>query len=395
NEIKKEPWAKGLPVEKDFWLLLMEWIDKHVLPEFLDNVIGRADEIIEINVELSEQQILEKASEYIVDLLGALSASVRIYDPQTEHILYYVSFPSEEKTYEASVPLEGSITGYVLKSRQPYLVPGIIEKGRYQNKETINRKGVNSLMAIPLEIPRFFPSERDAIGVMQINFAKKKRTFTPLEIRIANLLAKRLSFVIVRKRILSMHKTNEKKESIVQHIYHKVGTRGGIRMKEVFNRVIPELADMVNIQSAALFSVTDDNNVVLETGYPDEAGYHSIGKNFPVSSEPTYEVLLSQSDYSWKSAYDTVTPSYILVVDPQRSGLISENARKFCSLNNINSILYIPLNVGGEITHFMTFDALDQRRYYSEEEIDIFMFLSRELMKARRMERLDDALHDF
>jgi len=395
NEIKKEPWAKGIPVEKDFWLLVMEWIDKHVLPEFLDNVIGKVDEIIEINVELSEQQILEKASEYIVDLLGALSASVRIYDPQTEHILYYGSFPSEEKTYEASVPLEGSITGYVLKSRQPYLVPGIMEKGRYRNKETINRKGVNSLMAIPLEIPRFFPSERDAIGVMQINFAKKKRAFTPLEIQIANLLAKRLSFVIVRKRILSMHKTNKKKESIVQHVYHKVGTRGGIRMKEVFNRVIPELADMVNIQSCALFSVTEDNNVVLEAGYPDEAGYHSIGKSFPVSSEPTYEVLLSQSDYSWKSAYDRVTPSYILVVDPQRSGLISENVRKFCSLNNINSILYIPLDVGGEITYFMTFDALDQRRRYSEDEIDIFMFLSRELMKARRMERLDDALHDF
>lgn len=43
----------------------------------------------------------------------------------------------------------------------------------------------------------------------------------------------------------------------------------------------------------------------------------------------------------------------------------------------------------------MTFDALDQRKGYTPEEIEIFLFLGRELMKAQRMERLDDILHDF
>ena len=51
--------------------------------------------------------------------------------------------------------------------------------------------------------------------------------------------------------------------------------------------------------------------------------------------------------------------------------------------------------MGEEITHFITFDALDQRKRYAEEEIEIFLFLGRELMKAQRMERLDDILHDF
>jgi signal transduction histidine kinase len=43
----------------------------------------------------------------------------------------------------------------------------------------------------------------------------------------------------------------------------------------------------------------------------------------------------------------------------------------------------------------MTFDALDQRQRYRDDEIDIFLYLGRELMKAQKMERLDDALHDF
>jgi signal transduction histidine kinase len=55
----------------------------------------------------------------------------------------------------------------------------------------------------------------------------------------------------------------------------------------------------------------------------------------------------------------------------------------------------VPLTSGDDITHFMTFDALDQRKRYAEEEIDIFLFLGRELVKAQRMEHLDDTLHDF
>jgi len=48
----------------------------------------------------------------------------------------------------------------------------------------------------------------------------------------------------------------------------------------------------------------------------------------------------------------------------------------------------------GEVTNFMTFDAREQRKRYDEAEIEIFLFLGRELLKAQRMERLDDTLHD-
>ena len=96
-----------------------------------------------------------------------------------------------------------------------------------------------------------------------------------------------------------------------------------------------------------------------------------------------------------ESPYEVVTPSYLLVIDPQRSEKISSNLKKFAANYNINSILYVPQKVNDEITHFMTFDALDLRKGYSEWEIDIFLFLGRELMQAQRIEQLDDTLHDF
>jgi signal transduction histidine kinase len=364
--------------------------------EFLERLIEKVDDIVEIDPDLSEREIFEEATHYIVEFLNAHHASVRIYDPQTEHMLSFGSYPSEEYSRETYIPLEGSIAGKVVTTREPVIVPNILEEKGYQNKEVITKKGVNSLVAIPLEIHAFFPRERETVGVIQIYFTEQDRTFSPLEVQTANLMVKRLGFVIARKKILSMHRNNEKKEAIIRHIFRKLGSRGGIKIKEVFNQVIPELADMVNLQSCAFFSVSDGlDEVVLEAGYPEDKGYHGIGRRFSVGSEPAFELLLNLRDYSGDSVYEVVNPSYILVVDPQKSELISQNHKRFTTLHNINSTLYVPLDVYGDVTHIITFDALDYRQRYSDDEIDIFLFLGRELMKVHRMERLDDALHDF
>jgi signal transduction histidine kinase len=394
--IQQEPWAREFSADQDSWRLFLEWIEQHVLFDFLKQVTRQVDEIVEIDPDLSEPEILERATQYTASFLGAHSASVRIYDPQTEQMLSYGSYPSEEDSRQTFIPLEGSIAGEVVKTRQPCLVPDILNEARYQDKEIVHRKGVNSLMAVPLEIPRFFPHERDTVGVIQIYYPEKGRQFSPLEIHTAKLMAKRLGLAVARKRILSMYRANEKKEVIAKHIFRKLGTPGGIKMKDVFNRVIPELADMVSLQSCALFSISKNfDNVILEAGFPDTGGYHSIGKVFPVSTEPAFEVLLNLRDYSGDSIYEVVTPSYILVVDPQKSDLISGNLKRLAAFHNINSILYILLDVDGEMSHFMTFDALDQRKRYRDDEIEMFLFLGRELMRAKKVERLDDALHDF
>ncbi|MCJ7685248.1 MAG: GAF domain-containing sensor histidine kinase [Desulfobacteraceae bacterium] len=395
KEIQREPWAKGISVGKDFWPVLMKWIDKHVLSEFLGRLVGQVDSIVDIDPGLSEPQILERATRYMVEFLGAHSASVRIYDPQTEQMLSYGSYPSKEEIRETFIPFDDSIAGEVVKTRLPYLVPDLSREKLYYNKNAIHARDFQSLMAIPLEIQRFSQRDRDTVGVIQIYYAEKNREFEPLEIQAANIMAKRLSFVIARRKILSMQRTDEKKEAIVRHIFRKLGSRGGVKMAEVFNQVVPELADMVDVQSCTLFSVTEGlDQVILQAGFP-EHGYHTVGKVLPVSSEPVFELLVNLREYSGESVYEVVTPFYISVVDPQRSDLISKSLKGFAALHNINSILYFPLGYNGEVTHFMAIDAVDQRQRYRDDEIDIFLFIGRELMKAQKMERLDDALHDF
>lgn len=382
--------------EKETLAYFRERVDKHTLSRFMDQLVRQVDEIVDIDPDMSERRIFEEAARHMVNFLGAEQVSVRLFDPNTEQLLSFGSYPPKEYRREISIPLKGSIAGRVVETRTPCMVPNILEEEGYQNKEMTALLGVNSLMAIPLEIPRFSSRERDTVGVIQIYYAELNRNFSPLEGKMAVLLAKRLSFVVARKKILALYRNSEKKDAIVRCISQKLGTRGGIKMKEIFNQVIPELVDMVNLQSCAFFSVSEGlDEVVLEAGYPDERGYHGIGKRFAVNSEPAFELILNLRGYNGDAKYEVVTPSYILVADPQKSTLISDKLKRFAVVNNINSILYVPLVVYGDVTHIITFDALDQRLRYSDDEIDIFLFLGRELIKARKIEQLDDALHDF
>lgn len=393
--MRNEPWAHDCQ-SQTFWEHLAATLKESFLPDFLSDISKQVDEIIEINPDLSEPEIFTKVTRYMVEFLGALSASVRIYDPNTGQMLSFGSHPYQEASRIAYIPLENTIAGEVVKRRQTYLVPSIYKEELYRDKSVIDRRGVRSMMAVPFAVPRFFPHEREMVGVIQVYYREEDRRFPPLDIQMAELMARRLTFVMGRKKILSLYRVNEKKEAIVQKIFQKLGSRGGVKMKDVFTQVIPEIADIINVQSCALFSVSEDlGKVVLEAGYPDTSGYHGIGKSFPVNSEPAFELLLGRQVYVQESPYEVLTPSYLLVVAPQRSDKISNNLKRFAANHNINSILYVPLKVNDEITHFMTFDALDLRKGYSEWEIEIFLFLGRELMQAQKIEQLDDTLHDF
>ncbi len=294
--MRNEPWA--LPVRDEaFWDHLAANLRQSFLPDFLNEISHKVDEIIEISPDLAEPEILTKVTGYMVEFLGALSASVRIYDPNTGQMLSYGSHPYQEAARATYIPLENTIAGEVIKTKKPYLVPSILREPLYQDKGVITRRGAHSLMAVPFVIPRFFPHERETVGVIQIYYAEEDRSFPPLDIQMAELMARRLSFVIARKKILSLYKVNEKKETIVQKVFQKMGSREGVKMKDVFNRVIPEIADIINVQSCALFSVSGNlEHVVLEAGYPETSGYHGIGKSFLVKSEPAFELVLRRAE---------------------------------------------------------------------------------------------------
>jgi len=386
--------AKGCGLSFEEVTRVVDLISEEVIYRYVDQLISQVETILEINPHLAEREILEIVAKNVVEYLGAEAASIRIYDPGREEMLSFGSYPPQTEDREEAIPFEDTIAGEVVKTHRSYFVPNILKEEKYKNKEKVQRQGIHSMLAIPISIPRFSLKDVDTEGSFQIYYKEMDKTFTPLEAKIAEMLSRRVSYVIARKRIMDLHKLNVTKDKIVEQIFLKLGKREGIKMREVFNLVIPELVDIMRIQRCSLFSVSDDRqHVVLEAGYPEIQ--HGIGKTFSVKDEPYIDAVVNQTGPFGEFENEKIFPPYILIHNPQESHLLPSDLKRFLEIQQIHSVLYIPIKVNDVVNYFLAFDAQAHHRRFAEEELEIFIFFGKELMKGLRLEKMDDILHDF
>jgi signal transduction histidine kinase len=384
---------RGHDLSVDTVAEITQLTQQEVIDEYVDRMISQAETILEINPSLTEQEILQAVARIVVEFLGAEAASIRIYDPNREEMVSFGTYPRVEEDQEPAIPFEDTIAGEVVKTRRSYFVPSILQEEKYRNKERVQKKGIHSMLAIPISIPRFSLKDVDTEGCLQIYFKAEDKIFTPVEAKTAEMLSRRVSYVIARKRIMALQVLNVTKDRIVEQIFLKLGKREGIKMRDVFNLTIPELAAVMRVQRCSLFSVSDDRRyVILEAGYPE--GQHGIGKTFTVE-EPYVDAIVNQSGPFGEFENEKIYPGYILIYNPQESSLLTPDLKRFLHLQQIHSVLYVPLKVKDVVSYFLTFDAQAYHPRFTEEEIEIFTFFGMELMKGLRLEKMDDILHDF
>jgi hypothetical protein len=385
---------KGCALSFEELTRVVDLITEEVIYRYVDRLIGQAEAILEIDPSRTEKEILEAVAKNVVEYLGAEVASIRIYDPGREEMVSFGSYPDQKEGREETVPFEDTIAGEVVKTHRAYFVPNILKEEKYKNKEKVQKYGIHSMLAVPISIPRFSLKDVDTEGSFQIYYREIDKTFTPLEAKIAEMLSRRVSYVIARKRIMDLQKLNVTKNKIVEQIFLKLGKREGIKMKDVFNLVVPELVDIMRIQRCSLFSVSEGrDHVVLEAGYPEI--HHGIGKAFSVTEEPYIDAVVNQPGPFGEFDNEKIFPSYILIHNPQESRLLPPDLKRFLKVQQIHSVLYIPLKVSDVVNYFLVFDAQAHHRRFSDEEIEIFIFFGKELMKGLRLEKMDDILHDF
>jgi len=364
-----------------------------ILYQFLKEFVNQIEKIIAIDPTLTEKEILQIVAKNIVDYLGAQIASFRIYNPEREELVSFGSYPHDVEVFEETIPLENTIAGEVAKTGQTFLVSNILKEDKYKNKEKSKKLGIHSMMAIPIILPRFSIKDVDIKGVLQIYYKEEDKVFKPLEVEMAELLARRMSYVIARKRINELQQYHLIKDKTLDHIFQKLARREGIKMRDIFNSVIPELVDIMKIQRCALFSVMlDKGEAILEAGYPESG--HGIGQRRSIR-EPYINVLVNPIGPFGEFEHEHIYPSHILIHNPKQSGLLTPDIKHFLETQNINSVLYIPLKVEEVVKYFLVFDAQAQHQRFTNEEIEILTFFGKELTKALRFEKVGDILHDF
>jgi len=375
---------------------LAGYIRKYFLSAQVEEVIRMVEEVIEISPTLDWKEILETVAKKVVEFLHAEAATIRIFDPETDRLVAFGSYQYSETTRLKDIPVEKSVAGKVIKSGKSYLVPNILLEPDYQNKDIVKKYGFNSLMAVPINIPRFLENKPDIQGTIQIYYREKDREFDPLEITSAELLARRASYVLAKKRILELQRLNLLKEKIFEKVFVKLSHREGIKMKDVFRLMIPELEDVMQIQSCSLFTVTlDRKHVHSELEYPTGQETHDKSCMFAIEDHPYIDTLINGTERRGDYEHERIASSYILIKDPLKSRLSNEELRRYASKHNVNSVLLIPLIARDEINYFLVFYAIDRRQEFTEQEIELLSFFGKEIMKALRIEKLDDVLHDF
>jgi signal transduction histidine kinase len=385
--------GKGCNLSLEQVMTVVDLIREEVLYRYVDRLISQIETILEINPALTEKEILQAVAKSVVEYLGAEAASIRIYDPDKEEMVSFGAHPWVEEDQEPAIPFEDTIAGEVVKTRRSYFVPNILHEDKYKNKEKVQKKGIHSMLAVPISLPRFSLKDVDIEGCLQIYYKEADKMFTPLEAKIAETFSRRVSYVVARKRIVGLQLLNVTKDKIVEKIFLKLGKREGIKMKDLFNMVIPELVEIIRIQRCALFSVGGDRkHVILEAGYPENE--HGLGKVFDVEV-PYINAIVNQTGPFGEFENEKVYPTYILIHNPRESCFLPADLQRFLENQQINSVLYIPLKVNDVVTHFLAFDAQAHQKRFTDEEIEVFTFFGKEMMKGLRLEKMDDILHDF
>ena len=244
---------KGYDLSLEEVKTVADLIKEEVLFQYVDRLISRSETILEINPSFTEKEILQALAQNVVEFLGAEAASIRIYDPGKEEMISFGSYPNQTEDREETIPFEDTIAGEVVKTHRSYFVPNILKEEKYKNKEKVQRRGIHSMLAIPISIPRFSLRDVDTEGSLQIYYREIDKTFTPLEVKIAEMLSRRVSYVIARKRILGLQKLNVTKDKIVEQIFVKLGKTG-----------------------------RDQDKGCLQPGHPRVGGHHADPEVFPL-----------------------------------------------------------------------------------------------------------------
>ena len=389
------PYTSKLPLSDAERQQLAAIIEEDYLTSFLTCVIHESEEIMAIDPTLPRQEILKLAARLLVKNLNAQAASIRLFDPDTHRMISSATCNLEDYHRRSTIPFKDSIAGDVVRGNRSIPVPSILQNPHYRSKEIVKKKGLHSLLAVPLRIPQFVDDAWDLLGSIQIYYQEDNRVFRDLEIIHAELLARRVSFVLAKKKILDLHRLNRRKETISDKIFVKLSNREGIKLKDLFMLLIPELGEFLEVRNCSLFTLSNNQqHIHLEASYPADITYHDPGYTFTLDHHPYFKTTVQGGMYG-DYPHERIDRSYLLIKEPLASKLASPGLHKFVRQHRLNSILFVPLKINNTVRHLLTFFGSDRKLSFSDEEIELLVFFGKEVMKASRLEFLGDMLHDF
>ncbi|HID98498.1 MAG TPA: GAF domain-containing protein [Thermodesulfobacteriaceae bacterium] len=363
---------------------------------FLSRLRAELEELKEIDLRLEQKDVLEKATGMVVKFMDADAIALLLCDSESLELTRHGVCRIAGSEGELSVSFRGAVAKEIVHSGKSVVIPDIKSHPDWMSSNVSRIREFNSLLAVPVNVRSMAGDDYSQYGILQIFFKEQHRDFDELEIMHAEILAVHLGELLEKKRLQDAYRINLRKEEILDSLFTQVSIREGVKLKDLFLTLIRELRDCLKVTGCTLFSVCADRRFVrLEAAYPMDITYHAPGYTFTVSHHPYFKAILQEESGYGDYPYERICSSYMLIKDPQKSSLVTRGLKDFARKHSIHSILMVPVRVRGTIRFLMTFYVTDMKPSFLEEEIELLTFFGKEIMKASRLEILDDVIHDF
>lgn len=359
------------------YLLRNPWID-------LEKIIGIADGVMNLSPDTGANELLSILCMNTARLMNAYAATCRTWDPRRKTMIAGGSYNWTAERVE-EIDQEDSIAGRVIHTKQPYCVPDISTEPRYKEKEKILAQGINSMVALPIQLYDYEGGERTEVlvGTLQIYFKEKNREFFPQQVKLITSVVSRFSYVFAQKRKQAL----QKRAQIIQDSRKALIAimKRTQSLDQVLSSLVAKIAETIHIKRCALFSIEHDapgdNIAVLIAGYPLEPFAHSYGATLSFAEHPAFEEVCR-------------TGQPLRIDDAQNDPRVSATRDLYRSLQ-IHNVYFVPLKDENEaVTNVLVLDGEDSNPI-EKDDLSFFKSLIQDIELCIQASLRSQERHDF
>ncbi len=350
----------------------------------LEKVISVASEIMKINPELPWSGLMNTLCEKTAFLIDARAATCRVFDTELNTLLAAGEFNWKTERSPA-IPSRDTVAGTVISTLEPYSVPDIASEELYLEKEKVIAAGLNSLLALPIQLIDYVGAEKKnvLIGSLQLYFEEKNNQPDPLQIKLLRSLIERFNYVLALKRRLEIQKRSE---IIRDSRKALIGILKRTRLiDQVLSYIVAKIAEVIDVNRCSLFNINRDaagnGFAVLIAGFPLKPMAHTYGITLTFQEHPAFLEVCEAGEP-------------LIIRNAQQDPRMKANYGLYID-RHIQNVCFVPIKDDSDTTtHVLVLDG-DESKPLTAEDIFFINALIDDVELCIQASILSQQRHDF
>ena len=335
---------------------------------FLNQVIQGFTSTLELD------EILALVLEELRRLLAVTASSIWLIDPDTRDLVCFQATGSRNDVVRNwRVPSGLGLIGWVAQNDQSLVVADAQQDARhYTELDRMTGLQVRSIMSVPLR------SRRGVIGVIQALDEQPNR-FSPDVLHLVELLATAATGAIDNARLFQETRWRADRLAVLTQISAAINQP--LELDAVVQTAVRELTRALHVSqtSLALFDPARQHLLIV-ADVPASGNPPVSGVEIPVDGNASMQAILT-------------TGAPLAIEDAQHDSRLA-SIRDLMRQRRVQSILLVPLMVRGEVIGTIGCDTVDERRRFTQEDIDLTLTVANLIAVRIEQARLFEAERD-